>query len=62
MITNYARCTRESKSRIVMAKVAFNNEKALFSRKLDLELRKKLEKYSIWSIAFYGAETWKVDK
>jgi len=45
-----------------MAKVAFNNEKALFTRKLDLELRKKLEKCCIWNIALYCAETWKVDE
>jgi hypothetical protein len=25
---------------------------------MDLELRKKLVKYYIWSIALYGAETW----
>jgi hypothetical protein len=43
MITNDARCTNESKSGIVMAKAAFNNKKALFTRKLDLDLRKKLE-------------------
>jgi hypothetical protein len=27
---------------------------------LDLELRKKLVKYYVWSIALYGAETWKL--
>jgi hypothetical protein len=30
---------------------------ALFTSKLNLELRKKLVKYYIWSIALYGAET-----
>ena len=30
----------------------------LFTSKLDLNLRKKLIKYYIWSMAFYGAETW----
>jgi hypothetical protein len=29
-----------------------------FTSKMDLELRKKLVKCYIWSIAFYGAETW----
>jgi hypothetical protein len=38
----YARCTHEIKSRIAMAKAAFNKEKNLFSSKLDLNLRKKL--------------------
>ena len=41
-----------------MAKAAFNKKKALFTGTLDLELRKKLVKCYIWSIALYGAETW----
>jgi hypothetical protein len=41
-----------------MAKAAFNKKRALFTSKMDLELRKKLGKYYIWSIALYGAETW----
>jgi len=41
-----------------MAKAAFNNKMALFTNTLDLELRKKLVKCYIWSIALYGAETW----
>ena len=40
-----------------MAKAAFNKKKALFTSTLDLELRKKLVKCYIWSIALYGAET-----
>jgi hypothetical protein len=39
-----------------MAKTAFD-KKTLFTSKLDLELRKKLVKCYIWSIALYGAET-----
>jgi hypothetical protein len=31
---------------------------AFFTSTLDLELRKKLVKCYIWSIALYGAETW----
>jgi hypothetical protein len=33
-------------------------KRALLSSTLDLELRKKLVKCYIWSIALYGAETW----
>jgi hypothetical protein len=58
VITNDARCTREIKSRIAMAKAAFNKKKNLFTSKLDLNLRKKLVKCYIWSLALYGAETW----
>jgi hypothetical protein len=45
------------KCRIAMAKAAFNKKRALFTSTLDLELRKKLVKYYIWSIALYGAWT-----
>ena len=41
-----------------MAKVAFNKKKTLFTSTLDLNLRKKLVKCYIWSMALYGAETW----
>jgi hypothetical protein len=62
MITNHARCTREIKSRIAMEKAAFNKKKNLFTSNLDLNLRKKLVKCYIWSIALYGAETWTLRK
>jgi hypothetical protein len=35
MITNDARCTCEMKSRIAMAKAAFNKKKSLLTTKLD---------------------------
>jgi hypothetical protein len=37
---------------------AFNKKKILFTSKLDLNLRKKLVKCYIWSMALYGPETW----
>jgi len=43
-----------------MANAAFNKNRALFTSTLDLELRKKLAKCYIWSIALYGAETWTI--
>ena len=43
---------------LLMAKTAFNKKRTLFTRTLDLELRKKLVECYIWSIALYGAETW----
>ena len=36
----------------------FNKQKTVFSSKLDLNLRKKLVKCYIWSMAFYGGEIW----
>jgi len=40
-----------------MAKAAFN-KKTPFTRKLDLNFRKKLVKCYILNMAVYGAETW----
>jgi len=57
-LTDDGRCTCEVKCRILMAKAAFNKKRALFTSTFDLELRKKLVKCYIWSIALYGAETW----
>ena len=51
ILTNDGRCTREIKCRIVIAKAAFNKKRALFTSSLDLELRKKLVKCYVWSIA-----------
>ena len=53
----YLYFTCEIKSRIAMAKAAFNKKKNLFTSKLDLNLRKKLVKCYVWSVALYGAET-----
>jgi hypothetical protein len=58
ILTHDGRCTCEIKSRIAMAKAAFNKKWALFTSKMDLEMRKKLVKCYIWSIAVYDAETW----
>jgi len=53
-------CTCEIKSRIVMAKVAFNKKMALFISTLDLKLGKKLVKCYIRSINLYGDGTWTI--
>jgi len=58
ILTNDVRGTCEIKCRIAMAKAAFNKKRTLFTSTLDLELRKKLVKCYIWSIAVHGAETW----
>ena len=58
ILTSDGRCTCEIKCRIAMAKAAFSKKMALFTGTFDLELRKKLVKCYIWSVALYGAETW----
>jgi hypothetical protein len=40
-----------------MAKAAFNNKRALFTGKMDFELKKIPVKCYIWCVALYGAET-----
>ena len=40
-----------------MAKAALNKKKNLFTSKLDFNLRKKLVKCYVWSMALYVAET-----
>ena len=52
------RCTCEIKSIVDTAKAAFNTKRAVFTSTLDLDLRKKLMKCYIWSIALCGAEIW----
>jgi len=56
ILINDGRYTCEIKCRIAMAKAAFNMKRAVFTNTVDLELRKKLVKCYIWSIALYGAE------
>ena len=43
--------TREIKSRIARGKVAFSKNSILLTYQLDLNLRKKIVKCYIWSIA-----------
>jgi hypothetical protein len=65
IIRNDARCTHKIKSGIAMTREAFNRNKTLFTGKMDLNLKMKLVKCCIWSIALCGAETWtlwKVDQ
>jgi hypothetical protein len=38
--------------------MTFKKKKALFTSKMDLEIRKKLVKCYIWSTALHRAETW----
>ena len=58
ILTNDGRCTSEIKCRIAMAKAAFNKKRTLFTSTLDLELRKKLVKCYVWSIALYFLTPW----
>jgi len=45
-----------------MAKTAVDNNKTLFTSKLDINLGKELVNCHIWSIAVYGAANWTLRK
>ena len=46
------------KCMISLTKAVFNRNRALFTGILDLDLRNKLVKCYIWSVALYGTGTW----
>jgi uncharacterized protein YaaW (UPF0174 family) len=58
MLTNDGRCICEIKSMVAMANAAFNKKRAVFTSKMDLELRSKLLQRHSWSIHLYASETW----
>ena len=62
VITEDGHCDDDIRSRIAMGKAAFMEKKAILTSKMDLELRKRIMKSTIWSVALYGAETWTVTK
>ena len=45
-----------------MGKEAFNTRKCLLSRGMDRDLKKRMIKSLVWSVALYGAETWTLGK
>ena len=62
MITEDGRCDVEIKTRIGMAKDAFNKRRELLSQRMDRKLKKKIIKAVVWSVALYGSETWTMRK
>ena len=57
IISNMYSC-QEVKERIAMAKKTFNTKESFFCGPLEKELRKRLVKFFVWSLALYGEETW----
>ena len=51
-------CEKEINDRIAMGKKIFMDKKRLFTGKLNLELKKRIIKCLVWSIALYAAQTW----
>ena len=57
-ISSNINCCQEVKQRIAMTKEAFERKRSIFCRFLEKELRKRLVKCFVWSVALYSAETW----
>ena len=57
-ITEDRRSEVEIKTRIGMTKDAFNKRKEFVTRGMSKEVKKKIVKTVIWSVALYSAETW----
>jgi hypothetical protein len=62
VITNDARCTLESTSRIATAKAEFSRKKDSLHQQIGLKFKEELVKCYSWSRAFYGAESWPLRK
>ena len=56
------RCSKEIRTRIGMAKNAFMKRKELFTRSINLNLKKRLVKSLVWSILLYASEAWTIMK
>ena len=59
-ISSNQNCCQKVKQRIAMEKEAFNRKNSIFCGPLEKELRKRLVKCFVWSVALYGAKTWKI--
>ena len=58
-ISSNMNCCQEVKQRIAMARETFKRKKSIFCGPLEKEVWKRLVKCFVWSVALYGAETWK---
>lgn len=62
MISEDGRCETEVKARIAMAKDAFSRRKELLKRSMSIQMKKRIVKAVVWSVALYGCETWTLKK
>jgi DNA-binding protein YbaB len=58
IITEDGRSLTDIKTRIALAKDAFNKRKELLTRELSKTLKKRMVKVLIWPVVLYGCETW----
>jgi len=57
LISDDGYCVKEIASRIGMAKKVFQDKRKLFTGKMNLELKKRIVKCLVWSVAVYATET-----
>src|SRR4029077_20838818 len=57
-MTEDGRCEIEIKTRIALAKEAFNNRKELLTKRFNKVVKKKIVKTLVWITLLYGCETW----
>ena len=62
LISENGRCLYDVKTRIGMAKDAFNKRKELLTRRIRVDLRKRLVRTLVWPVVLYGCETWTMRK
>ena len=62
LITEDGYCDKEIRSRVGLAKVKFMERKKILSSKMNLDLRKRIVKCLVWSVALYASETWTISK
>ena len=60
-ITEDGRCDTEIRSRIALAKAAFNRRNELLTNNMSQSVKKKIMKAVVWSVFLYGLETWTVN-
>jgi len=58
LLTEDVRCDKEIKKRIAMAKAAFMRRGELLGGNTSKDLKKRMVKALVWSVALYGSETW----
>jgi len=62
LISEDGRCLIDVKTRIALAKDAFNKRKEFLTGGLSETLKKRMVKVLVWPVALYGCETWTLKK
>ena len=61
-MTEDCRSCHDVRRRIALGKEAFNKKSDLMRGSLSLQLKKRMVKAFVWSVALYGSETWTLEK